>query len=250
MVRVFGLTDRRYKFEHNNTNDLEDKLKRFSQQGPVIVAVESVYSMDGDTAPLSELVTLCERYDAQLIVDEAHATGIFGENGRGLVCQLGLQDRVFARVHTFGKALGCHGAIVLGSHVLKQYLVNFARSFIYTTALPGHSLLAIYQAYRHLASPTFSSQPLHDLIAYFREHINNSLVTGWKDSTSPIQALVAGNNEESKQMAAAIQQAGLQVNAILHPTVRAGEERLRICLHTFNTREQVDLLFKTLENLA
>lgn len=236
----------KYKFNHNNLADLESKLQRSTASGTVFVVVESVYSMDGDLAPLTKIVTLCEQYDAQLVVDEAHATGVFGAHGEGLVCALGLQDKVFARVHTFGKALGCHGAAVIGSPLLKQYLLNFARSFIYTTALPGHSVQAIHCAYQHLSGHNFSNSSLHELISYFRQKIAASGIPGWKDSTSSIQALVAGSNELSRAYATKLQQAGLQVNPILHPTVPLGEERLRVCLHTYNTKEQIDLLFDTL----
>jgi 8-amino-7-oxononanoate synthase len=235
----------KYKFRHNDAADLERKLKKCRESpgthaGPVIVVVESVYSMDGDMAPLTDIVQLCEQYDAQLIVDEAHATGVFGTHGEGLVCMHGLQDKVFARVHTFGKALGCHGAAVVGGSLLKQYLVNFARSFIYTTALPAHSLQAIRCAYEYLSEHTFSNQPLHHLISYFRECTTQAGHGKWMDSISPIQALVAGSNDDAKQIAAKIQQAGFQVNPILHPTVPPGMERLRVCLHTFNTKEQTD----------
>jgi 8-amino-7-oxononanoate synthase len=241
-----SLSSRRYKFRHNDTNDLEDKLKKYKEIGPIVVVVESVYSMDGDMAPLTDIVQLCERYDAQLVVDEAHATGVIGVHGEGLVCKSGLQDRVFARVHTFGKALGCHGAAVVGNSLLKQYLINFARSFIYTTALPGHSVHAAHCAYQYLSGHSFTNEPLHKLIAYFRDRIRTGNDT-WKDSLSPIQALVVGDNKRSKQLAIKLQQAGLQVNPILHPSVPLGMERLRICLHTFNTKQQVDLLFETLE---
>ncbi len=236
----------RYKFRHNDLDDLSAKLKKYKEEGQVIVVVESVYSMDGDMAPLAEIVALCEADNAQLIVDEAHATGVFGSRGEGLVCALELQDKVFARVHTFGKALGCHGAAVVGSALLKQYLINFARSFIYTTALPGHSLHAIHCAYQYLSSHSFSNKALHDLITYFRECVAVSSFGGWKDSQSPIQALVTGDNNKSKDFAARLQQAGLQVSPILHPTVPLGMERLRVCLHTFNTREQADTLFAIL----
>jgi 8-amino-7-oxononanoate synthase len=136
----------RFKFRHNDLDDLENRLKRAT--GTVYVAIESVYSMDGDLAPLTEIVELCEHYEAALIVDEAHATGVFGPQGGGLVQSLGLQKRVFARVHTFGKALGVHGAAVVGSASLRDFLINFARSFVYSTALPPHSLLAIHSVYR------------------------------------------------------------------------------------------------------
>jgi 8-amino-7-oxononanoate synthase len=237
---------RHYKFRHNNATDLEKKLEQHSGNGPVIVVVESVYSMDGDIAPLVEIASLSERYNASLVVDEAHATGVFGPKGAGLVAELQLEKKIFARVHTFGKALGCHGAAVLGSNRLKEFLVNFARPFIYTTALPPHSIAAIGKAYDYLSDPFFSNKELHELIAYFREKIKASGNTGWKDSTSPIQALVCGNNEHTKKVAQALQDAGLQVNPILHPTVPEGSERLRICLHIFNTKEQVDLLFNIL----
>jgi 8-amino-7-oxononanoate synthase len=235
----------KYKFRHNDLDDLEHKLQTHKSAGPILVVVESIYSMDGDAAPLRDLVNLCEQYEAQLVVDEAHATGIFGRNGEGLVCALGLQDKVFARIHTFGKALGCHGAAVVGSAMLKQYLINFARSFIYTTALPGHSLHAVSCAYQYLAGHSFSNEPLHELIAYF-----NACKKGddrWMGSNSQIQALVVGDNLFSKEIATKLQQAGMQVNPILHPTVPLGKERLRVCLHTYNTKEQVDLFFACLK---
>jgi 8-amino-7-oxononanoate synthase len=229
-------------------DDLEDKLSRYSGQGPVFVVAESVYSMDGDMAPLNDLVKLCDRFDAQLIVDEAHSTGVFGNQGRGLVNNLPNQERVFARIHTFGKALGCHGASIACSELLKQYLINFARPFIYTTALPGLSIHAAQCAYEYLLSPGFTNQPLHDLISYFRKKIKASGIHGWKDSHSPVQAFVTGSNEQSKNLAARLQLAGLQVNPILHPTVPLGMERLRVCLHSFNTRNDVDRLFEILQN--
>lgn len=238
--------NRKYKFVHNDMNELEDQLKKYKDPGPIIVITESVFSMDGDTAPLADMVTLCEAHNAQLIVDEAHATGVFGTQGNGLVCALGLQQRVFARVHTFGKALGCHGAVVVGSSVLKQYLINFARTFIYTTALPGHSVFTASLAYQYLANTSFTNEPLHELIAYFKGHIRKVNGEGWKDSSSAIQALVAGGNDNSRRLATKLQEAGLQVNPILHPTVPLGEERLRICLHSFNTKEQIDLLFENI----
>lgn len=237
---------RKYKFRHNDLNELEGQLKKYTEYGPVIVVVESVYSMDGDLAPLQEMADLCTVSGAQLIVDEAHATGVFGVKGEGLVGTLGLQDKVFARIHTFGKALGCHGAAVAGSALLKDYLVNFARTFIYTTALPAHALLAIDSAYRYLDSNSFSNKPLHELIAYFRNTINESGMIGWKDSISTIQALIVGENNRCKQLAGQLQDARFQVNAILHPTVPAGMERLRVCLHTFNTKDEINRLFHIL----
>jgi len=236
----------KFKFAHNNLEELEASLYKYQSDGPVIVVVESVYSMDGDMAPLVEIVTLCEKYDAQLIVDEAHATGVIGLSGEGLVCALGLDARVFARVHTFGKALGCHGAAVVGNKLLREYLINFARPFIYTTALPSHSIQSINSAYHYLQAPGFSNKPLHDIIAYFKSKVAEAGIEGFINSDTPIQVLVTGGNERTRKIAAALQRAGMLVKAILSPTVPEGMERLRFCLHTYNTREEIDLLIKNI----
>lgn len=242
-----SLCKHKYKFAHNNVNELETLLQKHSNNNtPVIVVVEAVYSMDGDTAPLQDIAPLCQKYGAQLVVDEAHATGVIGTHGEGLVCSLGLQGAVFARVHTFGKALGAHGAAVLGSPLLIKYLTNFARSLIYTTTLPPATIHAIQSAYNHLSDTHFTTKPLHDIIAYFRERIAAAHITGFKDSHTPIQVLLTGGNDNTRQLAAKLHAAGLLVHPILHPTVPLGEERLRICLHTFNTKDQIDLLIQTL----
>ena len=133
-----------YGFEHNDMDDLAKKIsKGRSKTGHNYVVVESVYSMDGDEAPLKALVEFCQSENLYLIVDEAHATGVFGEKGEGLTVSQGLEEFVFARIHTFGKAMGCHGAAVLGSRELRDFLINFARSFIYTTAMPPREVLSI-----------------------------------------------------------------------------------------------------------
>ncbi len=241
-----GQAPRQYKFKHNDIADLQHKLSK--ADGPIIVVTESVFSMDGDIAPLQEIADITTAHNATLIVDEAHATGVFGEDGAGVVCMLGLQDKVFARVHTFGKALGCHGAGVVGSAVLKEYLVNFARSFIYTTALPLHAVHTISNAYNYLSAPSFSNDALHCLIGYFNACIVGSEMDGWQNSVSPIQALITSGNDRTKHIAALLQNEGMQVNPILSPTVPQGMERLRICLHSFNTEQQVDTLFEVLKS--
>src|SRR5690606_598161 len=144
---------RAFKFEHNNLPGLENLLVKYSskatgtQEQNIYIVTESVFSMDGDKAPLKEIADLAENYKAFLIVDEAHATGVFGKKGQGLVQQLDLQNKVFARIITFGKAMGAHGAAVTGSKLLVDYLINFSRSFIYTTALPPHAVATILASY-------------------------------------------------------------------------------------------------------
>lgn len=235
----------RFRFKHNDLDSLEKKLKQAT--GHVFVAVESVYSMDGDIAPLVEICDLTEQYHAHLIVDEAHATGIFGDGGRGLVCDHRLEDKVFARIHTFGKALGVHGAIILGSSQLRDYLINFARSFIYTTALPFHALLAIESAYHLLPYSKEQRLRLQQHIAFFREQ-SQHLPFEKLNSQSPIQGIVITGNEAAKTIAQKLESKGYYAKAILSPTVPAGKERLRICLHVFNTQEEISDLLHCLQN--
>jgi 8-amino-7-oxononanoate synthase len=192
--------------------------------------------MDGDTAPLKSIAALCEQYAANLIVDEAHATGIFGEMGKGLVQQLNLCHNVFASIITFGKAIGAHGAIVLGSPNLRHYLINFARSFIYTTAAPIHNIVTTKAAYQLLGKTDHTV--IHQKIALFRKLLEEKNIEAL-NSESAIQGILFSSNECAKRAATALQQAGFDVRAILSPTVALGKERLRICLHTFNTDEEI-----------
>jgi len=224
-----------FPFKHNDVAHLEERLQK--AKGNIYVAIESVYSMDGDTAPLKEIVELCEKYSAHCIVDEAHATGVFG---LGMVPQMNLQDKVYARVHTFGKAVGCHGAMVLGSAALKQYLVNYARSFIYTTSLPLHSLVSIECAYKLLQKSPDAVGKLNDNIVHFQGMINDN--DGWIDSNSAIQSLIVPGNENVKRLALAIQAHDMDVRPIMSPTVAEGKERIRVCLHAFNTHKEIDTL--------
>ena len=223
-------------FKHNDLVDLEAKLQ--SATGKKTVVVESIYSMDGDEAPLSKIVDLCEKYGAILIVDEAHSTGIYGEYGEGLVCQYGLENRVYARLHTFGKALGYHGAAIVGSAVLRQYLINHSRSFIYTTALPPSFYCQIQNIYKAL--PNAQRYALFELIQYWRENVVTVKKYNIIESHSPIQALVIGDNFKAKSIENQLISQGFFVKAILSPTVAVGTERLRISIHSFNTKEQID----------
>ncbi|HIA11890.1 TPA: pyridoxal phosphate-dependent aminotransferase family protein [Candidatus Poribacteria bacterium] len=227
-----------YAFDHNDVSHLETQLKRAENR--VFVAVESVYSMDGDLAPLKEICFLCEKYGAQLIIDEAHATGVFGMKGEGRVVELGLEDQVFARVHTFGKAIGGHGAVVLGSADLRNYLINFSRSFIYTTALPMHGLFWIKNAYDIMSKQDFKelkSRQLYNLLKTKIEY--HKSIPSFGDF-SPVVSVNIGDLERAKSVAKSLQNEGFDVRAILSPTVPRGTERLRICLHTFNTELEVE----------
>ena len=195
--------------------------------------------MDGDIAPLKEIANLCTQYGASLVVDEAHATGVLGEKGEGLVQQLKLEENCFARIHTFGKALGSHGAVVLGSNQLKEYLVNFSRAFIYTTALPEIAIASIKRAYELFPGMNQERNQLHELIRFFGE---SKLRFDKIISNTPIQAVLVPGNDEVKAIAAELQKAGLDVRPIVYPTVPKGSERLRIVLHAFNSITELNQL--------
>jgi 8-amino-7-oxononanoate synthase len=237
---------KRLRFRHNDVVDLEKKLK--VAEGNIFIGVESVYSMDGDVASLNEIVTIAEKYGAHVLVDEAHGTGVFGNEGQGVVQAENLQERVFLRMHTFGKALGTHGAIVLGSRDLRDYLINFTRSFIYTTSLPFHSVLSIEAAYELLPTMQSARKHLQSLIQYFRTSFQTSSPYEILDSPSPIQGVIVPGNEQAKAVSQKIEAAGFFVKAILSPTVPAKQERLRICLHAFNTEASLQELIKIIKN--
>jgi 8-amino-7-oxononanoate synthase len=230
-----------HSFAHNNINELEQQLQH--AKGNLFVVTESVFSMDGDFCPLQEMVALCKKYNAHLIVDEAHATGVTGERGEGLVQMLGLQQDCFARIHTFGKACGAHGAVVLGSPTLRSYLINFARSFIYSTALPPLTVQHIRKSYAQFPLMQKERAHLRHLIAIFQSAFLpfQKLV-----SQTPIQGVVIPGNDAARAAAAHLQQEGFDVRPILYPTVPAGAERLRIVLHSFNTEEELNGLIGAL----
>jgi 8-amino-7-oxononanoate synthase len=237
-------------FRHNSIDDLEQKLSH--SVGLKFIAIESLYSMEGDFAPLKEIVILAQQFDAAIILDEAHSTGIFGEKGEGWAQHLHLHQNIFVRIHTFGKAPCAHGAVVLCNQSTKEFLVNYARPFIYTTALPLSSIFAIDCSYQFLASKRANSErrKLQEVISFFND--TKDLVTNFRfaHSVSPIQTLFVEGNENAKNVAAFIRKQGFEVRAILSPTVPAGTERIRICLHSFNTFQEVESLFNTIQTVA
>lgn len=230
-----------YKFQHNDFEDLEKLiLKNTSNENEIFIVTESVFSMDGDSPNLEQLVQLSEKHNCYLVVDEAHALGVFGKKGEGLIQILGLQDGVFARIMTFGKGLGCHGAAILGSKELQVYLVNFARSFIYTTGLSPHSVATILIAYQHLESQKTAIDSLRENIIYFNQ---KKILLGLKPlfirNKSAIQSAIIPGNEKVKTIAKQLQEKGFDVKPILSPTVPEGQERLRFCLHSYNSEKEI-----------
>jgi 8-amino-7-oxononanoate synthase len=172
-------------------------------------------------------------------VDEAHATGLIGDKGEGLVQKLNLQNRCFARMHTFGKALGCHGAVILGSALLRDYLINFCRPFIYSTALPPASVAGIKSSYDIFPEMHVERKFLKTLIDLFD-------IPGFKKSTTAIQCIIIPGNKQVKEVSQNLLEFNMDVRPILYPTVPMGEERLRIALHSFNTIEETKKLISIL----
>lgn len=232
----------KFPFRHNDLDQLEQKLKRAS--GEIYICCESVYSMDGDFAPLSDLASLAEQYGARLIVDEAHSTGVFGEQGSGLVNALGLRSKVYAVIYTFGKAMGVHGGFISGSKTLREFLINFARPFIYTTAPGDFECLAVSEAFRYLEQNNNLQQELRNRITLFQRLASGKLPL--VHSNSSIQAMLVPGNDHVKQLSKTLRQEGFDVRPILSPTVKESEERLRICLHTYNEEGEISSLINTL----
>ena len=242
-----------YKFQHNDYEDLEVKISKLqdskSQTQTIYIVTESVFSMDGDVPNMETLVSVSDKFKALLVVDEAHALGVFGDKGEGLVQSHQLQDKIFARIMTFGKGLGCHGAAILGSESLKEYLVNFARSFIYTTGLSPHSVATILIAYQQL-NQSKELQKLKENIGVFNQQ---KQLLGIKPlfvySKSAIHSAIIPGNYKVKQIAAQLQEKGFEVKAILSPTVPEGQERLRFCLHSFNSEKEMQEVLTELSTL-
>ncbi len=239
-----------YKFPHNDLEALEKLLQKFNTT-TIYIVTESVFSMDGDSPNLEELVRITEKHHAYLVIDEAHSLGVFGEKGEGLLQNLNLHDKVFARIMTFGKGLGCHGAAILGSQELKSYLVNFARSFIYTTGLSPHSVATIFVAYQHLTADEKALITLKNNIVYFnQEKLRLGLKPLFVYSKSAIQCAIIPGNSTVKDIASQLQQKGFDVKPILSPTVPEGQERLRFCLHSYNSETEISNVLELLSTFV
>ncbi|MTI39286.1 aminotransferase class I/II-fold pyridoxal phosphate-dependent enzyme [Fulvivirga lutimaris] len=234
-------------FKHNDLIDLEKKLSK-DQTGDKYIVIESIYSMDGDEANLNELVKLSLKYNAYLIVDEAHAAGLYGKNGGGLSELYGLQNDIFCRIYTFGKAPGVHGAAVAGTVELIKYLINFARPFIYTTALPAHSCLSIQTTMRYIADNNRIQNAVFENVNHYLRKFQKKLKGQFSRTISnhPIQTIITPGNDYARSLSEHLLAKGFDVRPILAPTVKEGEERLRICLHSYNSTDEISSLVDTL----
>ena len=236
---------KRVVFPHLDLNSLEDALRNESGSGKKVVVVESIFSMEGDRAPLDDLAGLCDRFDASLIVDEAHATGVEGNGGRGLIHAAGRPASVLATVHTCGKALAAMGAFVAGSRTLRDFLINHARPFIFATALPPYCAAHVSKALDLVRLADAERARLWQLSEYLRENLR----TGGFDigtSDSQIIPLILGSNETAIRFASAVNAAGFDVRAIRPPTVPQGSARLRLSLNASLRIADMDALMTSL----
>jgi 8-amino-7-oxononanoate synthase len=233
---------------HNDPQSVEDRICDWRAKGGigrVWIAVESIYSMDGDFAPLEELVAIADRHDAFLVVDEAHATGIYGEQGRGLTAPYERRENLIV-IHTCGKALGAAGAIITMTRVLHDFMVNRCRPFIFTTAPSPLMAVAVQEALSILQQEPDRQQRLANLVAF--THRELAVRGGRSASDSQIVPYIVGDNARAMALASALQSRGFDVRGIRPPTVPAGTARLRISL-TLNVgeddvRAMLDALFE------
>ncbi len=246
-IRLSGAS--KFIYPHLDLQTLEQQLREASGlhgPGRKLIVTETVFGMDGDIAPVRELLDLAERYDAGLILDEAHATGVHGPAGRGLAAQEGIAHQAVAMVHTCGKALGSAGAFVCGSSVLQSHLVNSARTFLFSTALPPYLAGQICAALRLAAEMDEQRQSLLENARWLRQVMRDA---GWNTaaSTSQIIPVILGDNEAALDLAEFLQSSGFAARAIRPPTVPAGTSRIRISLTAAIPRQQLERLVSTMQ---
>lgn len=234
-------TGTRWKFKHNDMQHLESLLKKSS--GRIFIAVESLYSMNGDKAPLAAVIALAKRYKAEVILDEAHALGVFG---LGLANQQKIQHEFLAITVTYGKAMGLYGAAILCSHAFKNYLVQNASPFIYSTAIPDFHALAVKESYDYLLESSELQERLQNNIVYFR----SSGLPLTAESDSPIQIFKVAEGNSLNGLVDQLLAAGLLTYAIWPPTVPLGQECLRISIHADHRMADMDLLIEILKKYA
>ncbi|MDP6968793.1 MAG: 8-amino-7-oxononanoate synthase [Gammaproteobacteria bacterium] len=236
------------RYRHNDVADLQQRLQK-SQARHKLVATDSVFSMDGDIAPLGQLAQVCQAEDAWLMLDDAHGLGVLGVHGGGAALQAGLdQQQAPIYMGTLGKALGCYGAFVAGSDTLVEAMVQFARSYIYTTAIPPAVAAASLAAVNLLHEESWRQAHLQQLIQRFRDTAQ-TMDLPLMDSHTAIQPLLLGDASRALQVSEALKNMGILVTAIRPPTVPANSARLRITLTAAHSASQVEQLLAALAKL-
>lgn len=237
-----------FRFNHNDTGHLESLLKK-ERTGykKALIITETVFSMDGDKCPLKDLVCLKEKYDSEIMVDEAHATGIFGKRGSGMVEEAGLTESVDFIMGTFGKALGSFGAYLAASKKVVFYLINTCRSFIYSTALPPSIISANLESIRLIEEEPNRRRNLLESAGYFRDALKTNGFNVKGDSQ--IVPVIIGDNLRAVEFARRLQEKGYWVLPIRPPTVPQGEARLRFSLTYYHTKEILQKLINDIREI-
>ncbi|AXM90127.1 8-amino-7-oxononanoate synthase [Anoxybacillus ayderensis] len=227
------------RYRHADIDHLETLLKKTDKHKRKLIVTDTIFSMDGDVAPLRELVSLKEAYGAILVVDEAHASGVYGKNGEGMAHECQVAQHVDVHMGTFSKALGSYGAYVAGKRVFIDYLINTMRPFIFTTALPPSVLGAIYAAIDVVQKEPARRYHLRALSDHFRTRLQQA---GFHigESTTHIVPLIVGDNERALAFSARLRERGIFAVAIRPPTVPEGTARIRFSLMATMTKEQID----------
>ena len=240
------LSGARFKrYRHADAGALESQLES-AQQSDALVVTDGVFSMDGDLAPLPEIAKICQAQNAHLLVDDAHGFGALGETGGGIAEHFGLdQEQLPVLIGTLGKAFGTAGAFVAGSEALIEYLIQFARPYIYTTAMPPAVAHATLESLAIVRSEVWRREHLAELITMFRAGASE-LGLELMESETAIQPIVIGESDRAMAMSRSLEQQGIFVGAIRPPTVPAGSARLRVTLSASHTREQVEQLINAL----
>ena len=236
---------RSFKFEHNSCEDLETKLQ--NAEGCKIVVVESVYSMDGSEAPLDDILSICEKYNANLIIDDAHSCGVDGNRGLGAGVERLAHPNVIAVTSAFGKAAGSHGAAIFGGKTIKSLLVNKSRPFIFSTAPSPSHCIVVQNQILSLKHAREARKTLRKVVSEFKTLADQSEMD-WLMSNTWIQSLLVAGNENVMALANHLRDHNINALPIRHPSVAKGEERIRFTLHAHNSAEDVKHLFKTLES--
>lgn len=238
-----------FRFHHNDINHLETLLKKDRKKfKAALIVTETVFSMDGDKCPLKEIVQLKEKYNCQLLIDEAHATGIFGRCGGGLAEEEGLTERVDLIMGTFSKALGSFGAYVACAKKIKDYLINTSRSFIYSTALPPSVIAANLASLDIIKKESYRRIALLENASYFRDQLKRH---GLKvKGSSQIIPLLIGTNQKAVKVSKELQDRGYWVLPIRTPTVPSGEARLRFSLTYYHNREILERLINDIQEVS
>jgi len=234
-----------FRFKHNDAEHLEGLLKKERDKYKnALVVTETVFSMEGDIAPLKEITDLKDKYDFLFMVDEAHATGVFGENGSGIAFRAGVSEKIDIIMGTFSKALGSFGAYAAVDAGMKEYLVNRCRSFIYSTALPGAVIAANLTAVDLVQKEPVRRKTLLENAKYLRDILKNK---GFRViGESQIIPVIIGENAETVKMAECLKKEGFWVMPVRPPTVPAKEARIRISLTYDHSKEVLDRFAKAL----